>query len=265
MTARDPFHEINTGRVNGSEAVIVFGRNPDMSKIPAPPEDVISQGGQYEGFEAVVAELLDIVSTSAVDGDTLAGAHDVLVFGLDENYEEISERLVLDGMTIVTTTKAYLRVNQFVVDNVGSGERNAGVISAVQETSGKNMSSIAANAGIAQQAVYTVPKDKVFFAKDLNLLLNDSEGLTGTDKSEGLAVIEVRNGPGKSWKQLFIAGVSQVGGGYNLTINMTRQIPAQSDLRARIVQAAEDNTDVTVRLTGILEEAAVVTPKPIPV
>ena len=185
MTTRSAFQEVNAGRVNGSEAVIVFGRNPDMSKIPAPPEDVISQGGQYAGFDSVAAEIIDIVSTSATDADTLAGAHDVLIFGLDINYEEISERVVLNGMTIVKTTNSYLRVNQFLVDNVGSGERNVGVISAAQTTSGNNMSSIAANAGIAHQAVYTVPKGRVFFAKDLNLLLNDSEGLTGTDKSEG--------------------------------------------------------------------------------
>ncbi len=244
MADVDPFLEINMGRRGSSLPVVIFGRNIDID-TGSVPEDVIVQGGSYQGFLATVAEVLDIVSTDAGDADAGIGAHDVIVFGLDDNYVEISETVTLNGVTPVSTVKSYLRVNGFTADVVGSNERNTGIITLIQTSSGHKMAEISVGAGIAHQAVCTVPADKAFIPKSLNIILNGL--LAGTT---AIAVVEARQ-PGKTWKQFFITGLSQGGGGYNLDTHITRVLKEKSDIKVTVLDVSSSNTDISARLTGV--------------
>ena len=259
MIDTNVYLEINQGRVNGKTPVIIFGRNPNIEKAPTPPEDLISQGGQYEGFLATDAQILDLVSTQPSDNASGTGAQDVLIFGLDNNFDPISERKALNGTTVVKTTNAYRRINTMYIDNVGSNERNSGVVSASQETSGHKMSEISVDAGIAHQAIYTIPDKKVMICQDLNIILNDSIGALGIDKAEGLVTIEVREGQNKSWRQYYITGISQVGGPYDLDITITRALKPKTDIRVRVITVPEEDIDVSARLTGVLVDLSTVT------
>lgn len=242
--------EINQGRIPGNDSVILFGRNPDIDP-QSEPEDIISQGGLYQGFSAVLAEIIDIVSDNVADVAAGTGAQDVVIFGLNINYQPISERVALNGQNIVKTTKEYLRVNSFCVDNVGSGERNAGVITATQTTSTLVMSSMSVGAGVAHQAVYTVPDTKAIEPEELNVYLNDASGTTA------VMSVEVRE-PGKTWKQFFIAGLSQGGGGNHLDIKVTKIIRAKSDLLIRILEVSSNDSDVSARFAFNLIDEDVV-------
>ena len=134
------------------------------------------------------------------------------------------------------------------VDNVGAGERNTGVISAVQNTADHKMSEISIGAGIAHQAIFTVKNKKAFIPKHLNVYLNDAAGTTA------LMTIEARKEPGKSWRQFFISGLSQGGGGTNLKIDITRVFPPKCDLKIRIIEVSSNDCDVSARLTGTLDD-----------
>ena len=59
-------------------------------------------------------------------GDT--GALTIEIFGLDANYNPISEVVILDGLTFVTTTKSYLRIFRGIIRSAGSTGWNIGII-----------------------------------------------------------------------------------------------------------------------------------------
>ncbi len=69
------------------------------------------------------------LSSSDVDddaGDT--GAQSVHLFGLDGNYDEINEIVVMNGQSAVSTVKQYLRVFRLHIETAGSSETNEGDI-----------------------------------------------------------------------------------------------------------------------------------------
>jgi hypothetical protein len=72
---------------------------------------------------------MKISSSSASDASPSGtGAHIVLVEGLDQNYNPISELVTLSGQTSVNTTNSYLRVTGLTVTDKGSNGGNVGVI-----------------------------------------------------------------------------------------------------------------------------------------
>jgi hypothetical protein len=124
----EPFDlQVARGQITMHESFQVFGYNPDTDTAE---ETVWPDGGLIP--HPTVASKLDIVSTSTDDDGSPAGtgARTVFIAGVDGNYNVVSETIVLNGTTNVETVNSYLYVNQFYVTAVGSGEKNAGEITA---------------------------------------------------------------------------------------------------------------------------------------
>jgi hypothetical protein len=121
-----PFYtRVAQGQVPGYSSFSIFGYNPDLDQTE---ESVWPDGGQVP--HPTTDSQLTIVSTSANDDSAGTGARTVYIEGLDENYAVVSETVVMDGTTGVTTTNSYMYVNKFYVATVGSGGVNAGEITA---------------------------------------------------------------------------------------------------------------------------------------
>lgn len=121
-----PFNlRVAQGLVPGYSSFNVFGFNPDLDQTE---ESVWPDGGLVP--HPTTDAQLTIVSTSTDDDSAGTGARTVYIEGLDENYEIVSETVVMDGTTGVTTTKSYMYINQFYVVTTGSGGANAGEITA---------------------------------------------------------------------------------------------------------------------------------------
>jgi cephalosporin-C deacetylase-like acetyl esterase len=116
-------------QIAGHSAVTVFGYNGDVDQTE---ESVWPDGGTVP--HPTTASVLDIVSTSTDDDAAGTGARTVFIEGLDNNYNVVSETVILDGTTAVETVNSYLYVNQFYVATVGSGGANAGEITAKVDT-----------------------------------------------------------------------------------------------------------------------------------
>lgn len=97
---------------------------------------------------------LSFTSTSAADTLAGTGAQRVLVEGLDENLEEISETLDLSGVTPAVTVSTYARVNSATCLS-GSGGTNAGSISG--KSGADTAVYIHTEHGHSMQSVFTVP------------------------------------------------------------------------------------------------------------
>jgi len=74
------------------------------------------------------AGLIQVSSTEAVDNSAGTGVQAVHVEGLDSDYNIISEEIELSGITPVTSSLEYLRVNSMRSEAVGSLGSNAGDI-----------------------------------------------------------------------------------------------------------------------------------------
>jgi hypothetical protein len=124
----EPFGlQVARGQITMHQSFQVFGYNPDVDQTE---ESVWPNGGTVP--HPTVASKLDIVSTSTDDDGSPVGtgARTVYIEGLDGSYNVISETVVLNGTTNVETVNSYLYINQFYVATVGSGESNAGEITA---------------------------------------------------------------------------------------------------------------------------------------
>ncbi len=163
--ARDFFVEAAKGNIVGQEVFDINGHNEDLGTTE---EDVQEQGGVLVFLEA--AEIISIVSTSASDDIAGLGARSVLVTGLDENFSLISEVVNLSGLTSVNTTKEYIRINDFRVQDVGVyGNSNLGDVSASGFFDGTVQSFILSTEGIAHTTHYTVPKGTNIIITDITV------------------------------------------------------------------------------------------------
>lgn len=132
--------DVAKDNIYNTTAVNIFGFN---RSIGASFETVWNNGGNY--VYPASALTMSVVSTSAAD------TMDVLISGLDINYNPISEAVTLTGTSAVTTSAAFFRINSAVI-LAGS---NVGDISI--SNGGTNHAFIEALIGITQSSVYTVP------------------------------------------------------------------------------------------------------------
>lgn len=122
-TTEEFYLQVARSQIAGHEFNYKFGFNPDVDNAL---ETIWTQGGLYSYLSA--ATILKVSSSSTDDTAAGTGARTVEIFGLDGNYNEISETVTLNGQTAVNTTNSYLRINRGVVRSAGSGGQNAGVI-----------------------------------------------------------------------------------------------------------------------------------------
>ncbi len=133
-------HDIAKGNIWDSQPLNIFGFNRTVGTTY---ETIWDDSANYVYPSSAVA--MDVVSSSA--SDTMQ----VLINGLDANYEAISETVTLTGTSSVTTSTAFFRINSAIILS-GS---NAGDISI--SNGGTKYAFIGAEIGTTQSSVYTVP------------------------------------------------------------------------------------------------------------
>lgn len=104
------------------------------------------------------AAAVDISSSSAVDlaGETPGtGARAVTIYGLDADYNPVSETLDLNGQTAVEGTQEFIRIFAAEVASTGTGLANAGTIYLVKTGTGGTYSG--GVPGTLTSAVLTIP------------------------------------------------------------------------------------------------------------
>ena len=122
----EPF-ELQVGReqISYHSVAHIFGYNPDVDS--ASEEAIWQVGGLIPYLAAPV--IMTVSSSSANDTNTNGtGARTVLIRGINNNGDEVTEIVALNGQTAVNTTKTYSFIQQVVTLTAGSGKANAGVI-----------------------------------------------------------------------------------------------------------------------------------------
>ena len=115
---------ISRGHAEGYRLLYKFGYNPDVNGVE---ETVWAEGGNYPWLDNAVTMFVSSSSANDTSGGT--GANTILIQGLDEDYNEIEETVVLNGQTQVATQLSYLRVYRSYVTLAGSAGTSGGTIS----------------------------------------------------------------------------------------------------------------------------------------
>ena len=138
--------DVAKGNIFNEKAVNIFGIN---RAVGTAYETIWDDSGNYAYPPSAL--IMSVVSTSA--SDTM----DVLVDGLDADYNILQEIVTLTGTVAVNTTNAFFRINSLVIlggENVGGiSASNAAVVYAF----------IGTLLGVSQSSVYTVPAGHSFY------------------------------------------------------------------------------------------------------
>lgn len=141
----EPFDlQVGRNQIAGHKSVFLFGYSASITNAAFIPAWENTAAYTYPAS----AVAMSIVSTSASDT-----AVQIIIYGLDANYDQINETVTLTGTTPVVTTALFLRVNQ--LDVLTNSVNPVGVITA--KNGGVTYGQIAVDTGQSNMSVYTVP------------------------------------------------------------------------------------------------------------
>lgn len=182
------------GKLIGYSSEFKFGENPVIGTT----EEVIWDGGGTYTF-LTDADSMKIVSTSADDSLGGSGANTMIVYGLDSNWNEISELVTLDGTDTVTTTAKFLRVFRALVLTSGTstpiGDANLGMLTISTATAITLQAQIGVGNGQTLMCVYTIPAGKVGYVTGISFAVGEGKECTFRAK--------FRNGQGGAFSVKF--------------------------------------------------------------
>lgn len=170
--------QVHEGQWKGEKPLFKFGLN---QAVGTGNETIWEQGGVYSYLTS--ASTLKVSSSSAADDSAGTGVRTVEVFGLDANYNEVSETVTMDGQTGVDTTTEFLRVYRVVARSAGTGGTNAGDIylgsgSISSGVPANKYAKILAGEGQTLMALWTVPAGYTAYIMKATF----SSGTTATNK-----------------------------------------------------------------------------------
>lgn len=228
---------VGSDQADKIRSLYIFGNNPDVDV--AAIEDVWGAGGVRDVDAA--PSIISIVSDDANDTSAGTGAQMVSVSGLDVNFFEVDEVVLLSGITPVVTTNIFTFVNSVTVISSGSGGSAAGTITITQSGAVQGIISPAFNR--TKNTHYMMAANKTGFVSEIytsggpsdDFITHNSIRIDGTNTFVSVFDAEISNsnlyaqsfnpviGPMPSKSLLKVQGESvtnnsQIRVGYNLII-----------------------------------------------
>lgn len=231
----EPFElQVARGQITMHSAVYKFGYSTYIDGTLYPVWN-------YAGNRTYLTTAATMTVSSSSANDTApsgSGAHSVLIEGLDQNYNPISESITLAGQTAVPTTQAYLRVVGITVYDKGVNGGNVGTIYVGTGTVTSGIPAVVHELvppGFNKEAsgVYTVPAGYTAYMRVGGLSGQD----TGAGYITGRLVVSNQGSP-------FITSAVTVftTGQVNYEFPYPIAIPEKSDVEARAVTSSGTNT-----------------------
>jgi len=164
---------ISMGVYNGVSHVNKFGRSTNVDN--GIPTDIWERANPTDDDDIWTAPTSAVIhnlkSTSASDAAAGVGARTVEVFGLvDFDTKEVSETIVLNGITDVPTVNSYVVIHRMEVLTKGATSVNVGTLTATAVGGGNLITAqINIGEGQTQMAIYTIPSVQVGFMTNFYL------------------------------------------------------------------------------------------------
>lgn len=168
-TDYDPIHSripaatfsdrVAQGKVKGASTWNKFGYNDTIST--GTPQMLAEFGGTFVQ-NIGTAETLSIVSDDAADTSAGTGLRTVVIFGVDDDWNEITDVVAMNGVTPVTSNLSFLGINRMTIYQSGTALSNVGTITATTSGGGVTMATMPAGKGTTQQCFFYVPAGETF-------------------------------------------------------------------------------------------------------
>lgn len=229
----DDYLSISRGHIKGVTHIHKFGAVPAMSvNTTGSIWDVSDTLYPWSAFNT--AGVLTIPPVNVADNGNI-----ITVFGLDENYNTISENFTASSTLTVTGTKLFKRVYR-AFDNVTTNAGNIDI-----QKGGTTVARITAGKGQTLMSVYTVPAGYTGYLLKGTMSCQLSGDATGD--------MFVRYFGQTSFRVGHSFEVSGAGGPYTYEFGVPIQIPAKSDIDVR-ANVRTNNARVTAAFDLILIE-----------
>jgi len=207
------YMNVSKGDIPGHSHINKFGHNSTATT----GDDVWGGGGVYP-FYPTAAVNVDIVSTSTSDDEGSTGAIQVIVMGLDSNWNEQQETVTLNGTGVVQLSNTYIRLFRAFVYEAGTGNTNVGNITVYARSTGSGVTAgdvgiyIGAGDGQTLHCIYTIPSGKTgYFIKGYVGLSNSNKnGEDGTFRW----LMKLNNGINGAWLTQGEVGLVNIGSSY---------------------------------------------------
>jgi hypothetical protein len=247
LGTKDFFFEVAKGNVPGHTHVLIRGHNPSQTAASGFVD--IAEMGDLTYLSS--AETMEVASDDANDTSAGTGLRTLLLSGVDGTGAAISETITLNGVTNVTSSLSYLRVNSMIGLTAGGTGWNEGMVTATATTAGTIQDEMDTTESISQGSHYTVPLGKTFYLTQVEL---NSAKISGGSAPE----IEFKGyarpgGAGAAWLQLFDkkldTGVSD-----ELDVVISHHpgvLIARTDVRMR-ADTDTNGTECRTRMYGVL-------------
>ena len=193
-----------------------------------------------------------VFPTSATTMTLTGGSGDtatITIVGLDANYNVLTENLVLNGATGVTTANSYFRINSMYVA-AGSATNPANMVTLTNggvtyaQINTATINGVTGSIGTSQMAVYTVPAGNTFYGYRYGAY--SSFNGNSANYTTYRAVINLSSGAQRVIVQT----------PFNTSYEVQRHFPfgyaAGTDLRFQIAPSAAVAAVVSVNIGGVL-------------
>lgn len=228
--------------ITGANPLFKFGKNPDIDTTPT-VETVWDAGNGYTFLSA--ASTASVVSDSANDNGT------VIIYGLDSNYDAISETLTMNGLTPVVSTKSFLRVYRAIYNTPGSlnvtDDYNDGTITGT--ISATTVFQIMPTESQTAMGIYTVPRNHILMTK---------LWMCGLGKQTGAVAdfhFEIRP-YGGTWQLKQVITLNTNHGSFERNTPIGFRIDEKSDIRVRVHDCSTNNCVAITSFDGIVYDMA---------
>lgn len=142
------------GKISGYDENFVLGLNRDVG---ATLEDVWGAGSDL--VYPVAGEQWEVVSDNVNDNIAGTGARVAILFALDDNYDPVSEQIIMNGTTPVETVATNLfRPDTLLLVSSGSAGNNVGSITVRVQGDGNPRNFMHPGFGLSFDGHHTVPR-----------------------------------------------------------------------------------------------------------
>lgn len=238
---KDFYFDISVGRYRDCSSVVKFGYAQNVSTNAV--VTVWAASGRWVRLNS--AEQLTLQSSHSLE--SVNGAINFLIQGLDKDFNEIQEVVFSNGTNPVTTDQSFLRAPRVFAISAGAYLTNTGNITIKASSSGSIQAYIPESKGQTQQLIFTTPKGYSLLVTDIYLSSVKNSG----GQQPIVNFDAVVNGSGLAQRILFSSKIDTgifPESNYHQTV-MT-ELPEKSDLEITVI-SNQANTEVYSRIYGI--------------
>lgn len=222
-------YAVAEGDVLNHTGLLKFGTR---TNVAAATNSLVWEGTNALYTYLTTAEQLKVSSASANDvAVTGTGARTLTIEGLDANFAIQSETINMNGVTVVTTTKSFIRIFRAYVFTSGGLYSNDGIITITNNAGTVQLLVITAGDSQTLMTMWTVPANNSLFLTNASFSTDSNKGARVSIRTR-----QLDGGIDYPWRIKYRAYIFS--GNENFPFSIPFKIDAKTDIEVRVLTPA---------------------------